>query len=100
MTHTIEKYHQCRGKLLDRLGGKCVDCGSLDNLEFHTIDGNGENEKGGWKKLAQVISDIENNNIELKCRECHINYHQENGTGYNGKNNNGKTTRPMRRKVK
>lgn len=79
MTHTIEHYHQTRGKLLDKLGGKCVVCGSIEDLEFHTINNKGENGKGGWQKLAQVASDIENNNIELRCRECHIKYHQELG---------------------
>lgn len=79
MTHTIVRYHEIRGILIDQLGGKCVDCGTTDNLEFHTIDGNGENGKGGWQKLAQVIADIDNDNIELKCRECHIEYHRQHG---------------------
>lgn len=86
MTHTIVRYHEIRGILIDQLGGKCVDCGTTDNLEFHTIDGNGENGKGGWQKLAQVLSDINKNNIELKCKTCHIKYHQAHGGNYYGTN--------------
>jgi len=37
-TKELERYHERIGEALDILGGKCIKCGSLENLEFDHID--------------------------------------------------------------
>lgn len=70
--YNLQYYHNRRNKLIQQLGGKCVMCGSTENLEFDHI-----NSK---EKTFSVGSRIQNNNSEfsaeldkcqLLCHSCH-----------------------------
>lgn len=83
--HSLKAYKFKREMTIAKLGGKCEKCGSIVNLEFHTIDGTGENRSGGWQKLTQVLRDVDRGNIKLLCRPCHFALHMEQGTYYHGR---------------
>ena len=62
--------------LLDHLGGKCVGCGTTENLQFDHIDRTTKNKKfksiqGSLnRKLEDLIAEVDK--CQLLCRECHI----------------------------
>lgn len=71
-----QRYYDRRAKAIEMLGGKCVDCGTTEQLEFDHVD---ENKKlfvvtqklvsGAWDKLTEEI-----NKCVLRCQSCHA-YH-------------------------
>jgi len=38
--YQLERYHRRRQRAFDLMGGKCNQCGGIDNLQFHHIDPN------------------------------------------------------------
>lgn len=75
---TIDYYRQRRKELVERLGGECVECGAINDLQFHHVNPEEGNETGmgGWNHLYAIEEDLENGvEIELLCRECHLNLH-------------------------
>lgn len=36
--YNLKRYHRIRKEIIDLLGGKCVECGTTENLEFDHID--------------------------------------------------------------
>jgi len=72
-----EYYHRERDKIIKQLGGKCIACGTTDNLHIHhIIPYNGKNHRGRGA-IARLL-DWKNNmdKICLLCEECHKLYHQ------------------------
>ena len=61
----------CRRKY--KLKGKCEDCGSKENLEFHHVDGNHKN--------------TDDANIKVLCSKCHGLRGSNQWTAEGGKNN-------------
>ena len=67
-----------RQRALDYLGGKCVECETVENLHFHHLDpstkeydvSTGAVHKG-WQKLV-----IELDKCELRCEAHHIDEHR------------------------
>lgn len=71
--YNLSKYHKRRQELIILLGGKCVRCGSTENLEFDHIDPNTK-EYGisailihSWKKVLKEIK-----KCQLLCHACHL----------------------------
>jgi len=66
-----------------RLGGKCIDCGSIKNLEFDHIDpktkkGN-VSEIANWK-LERFLAEVDK--CVLRCAPCHQNRHRNEAQGH------------------
>lgn len=36
--YNLKRYHRIRAEIAERLGGKCIICGAIENLEFDHID--------------------------------------------------------------
>lgn len=69
--------HEIKIKAIEKLGGKCVNCGCDDikALEFNHINGGGSDERrknnGGLsKKLYLDIVAGRRNDIDLRCKVC------------------------------
>jgi hypothetical protein len=61
-------YQILRENAIDELGGKCIKCGSTDNLEFNHIDPlNKQIEASGISNLRKG----EYKKCELLCKSCH-----------------------------
>lgn len=68
-----KRYHRLRTEYLELLGGQCVDCGSLDNLEFDHVDYKQKTysiAKILTHKRTKVLAELEK--CVLRCTDCHI----------------------------
>lgn len=68
----LERYYQRRAEAKQKLGGKCVVCGTKDNLEFDHI--NAKEKSFGISKLWSVSKekfDAELLKCQLLCKEHH-----------------------------
>lgn len=63
---------------LHKLGGKCVDCGSVDNLHFDHVKG--DTKVGNISEMlassSLAILDTELAKCELRCNTCHGHRHK------------------------
>lgn len=80
-----------RNQLIEMSGGKCVRCGSNEDLHFDHIDRtqqefrlNGKKLDGSWEKILEEWS-----KCQLLCRPCHLQKTKEDG--YNPPWNKGKS---------
>ena len=64
-------YYKRRQKLYDYLGGRCVVCGSVEELEFDHIDPNQKAYDIGKNMSLDSIKD-ELDKCQLLCNTCHI----------------------------
>lgn len=74
--YIAEYYHREREKIIQRLGGKCIACGTTENLEIHHIwqyNGKRHHGRGRITRLLDWKNNIDK--ITLLCRECHREYH-------------------------
>jgi hypothetical protein len=66
------RYHQKRQQMIDELGGKCVNCGDVNNLHIDHIDASKKTMRAADihsvndKKLNE-----EKKNFQLLCEKCH-----------------------------
>ena len=70
--HMLRRYHQRRGEALERLGGKCVACGTPEELEIDHIDP--AQKSFGISKFWSVSKlkfDKELSKCQLLCKSCH-----------------------------
>jgi 5-methylcytosine-specific restriction endonuclease McrA len=68
----LERYHKRRTEAKQRLGGKCVVCGTKENLEFDHI--NAKEKSFGISKLWSVSQekfDAELLKCQLLCKDHH-----------------------------
>lgn len=70
-----------RQKLIEMSGGKCVKCGSTEELHFDHKDPkqqkfrlNGKKLDGAWEKILEEWS-----KCQLLCRSCHVQKTREDG---------------------
>lgn len=70
---SLNHYHKRRHQLIEQLGGKCVRCGSTENLEFDHIDSNSK-EISIATHLSYSMDTIQNElqKCQLLCKSCHI----------------------------
>lgn len=65
-----------KSKLISLLGGCCVECGTIDNLEFHHIDRKTKlfriSNALGWSYERIVPEAMK---CELRCKKHHIDVH-------------------------
>ena len=67
-----EQYHEKRNYCLEKLGGKCVRCGTTERLEFDHIEPSTKE-----KPVTQIFNrsfdklDIELAKCQLLCENCH-----------------------------
>lgn len=70
--YMANRYHNKRQALIDRLGGKCKNCGATDNLHIDHID-----RKRKTFRAADVHSvsdekvEKEIKNLQVLCKDCH-----------------------------
>jgi 5-methylcytosine-specific restriction endonuclease McrA len=70
--YMLKRYNERREKAIEKLGGKCVKCGSTQHLQFDHINPEDKsftiavrssiNEKDFWKEIDKC---------QLLCLECH-----------------------------
>jgi hypothetical protein len=67
------KYAERKSSAIEKLGGKCVRCGSTDNLEFDHID---ETTKfanmSDIFRMRQELIDAKLDKCQLLCHNCHM----------------------------
>jgi hypothetical protein len=63
------RYHRRRAEAIALLGGKCIDCGTAENLEFDhhnrsqkTYDVSSQHGSKFWSEIKKCV---------LRCRTCH-----------------------------
>jgi len=58
-------------KAVKKSGGRCENCGKIENLQIHHKDGKGRNflEKG-------ILPNNKLNNLMVLCRSCHATLHK------------------------
>lgn len=71
-----EYFAREKAALEAELGGKCVWCSALENLEFHHLRGHnlprGKNGgRGRLDRLTEWKRAIKEDNLELLCVDCH-----------------------------
>ena len=71
--YMLRRYHRRRSETIEKLGGKCVKCGSTENLEFDHIDPKTKEKQYGksFTSLAKDKLDKEIDKAQLLCRNCH-----------------------------
>lgn len=67
-----DEYRVNRELLIEQLGGKCIECGTVERLEFHHIFGRDWNpiKLSRWVRLARVRREAMAGGICLLCRVC------------------------------
>lgn len=87
-----ERYHRRRAELMERLGGRCSECGSPDNLQFDHKDYTKKSfgispllAGASQEKLEKEIP-----KLQLLCYDCHLAKTREEGSlGRNARRGEG-----------
>jgi hypothetical protein len=71
--YMLERYHKRRASAIEQLGGKCVDCGSVEELELDHADHttkvfNYAKALSGWSE-ARVQDELKK--AVLRCKDHH-----------------------------
>lgn len=69
----LARYHKRRAEAIAMLGGACVKCGSIENLEFDHIDRGSKLDELGilfTRSKAATLEELEK--CQLLCKPCHI----------------------------
>lgn len=71
--YELARYHSRRGRAVERLGGRCVVCGSTENLEFDHIDAATKTGSIGsiWSYSEKRFLE-EVDKCQLLCHEHHV----------------------------
>jgi|GEM_PF-2811688 len=70
--YMLEKYHKKRAKLIELLGGKCMVCGSVNQLEFDHIDPNTKSFTIAQLNTMAYDKAVEEcKKCQLLCKPCH-----------------------------
>lgn len=71
-SYQLQRYHARRLEAIDKLGGKCIKCNSLDKLELDHVDRNKKSFK--ISKLWSISNERfqeEVTKCQVLCRDCH-----------------------------
>lgn len=91
--YDLERYRRRRAELVRLLGGRCVDCGKIDDLEFDHVDPATkelEISKSMFRRWDLLLAEVQK--CVLRCAECHKTrsdaaLNVERGGGLSGKKN-------------
>jgi len=65
-------YHREKGIIVDKLGGKCAECETIDYLEIHHIKGADlPASRSGALRIRDWKEQLKKKNLMLLCAECH-----------------------------
>lgn len=79
--YNLNRYHERRKEFKDHLGGKCVDCGSTESLEFDHIDRSTKTlELGKILNVSKEKALEELKLCQLLCTKCHIEKSKKDGS--------------------
>ncbi len=68
-----KRHFTLRQQTIKMLGGKCVTCGSIDNLQFDHRDRNDKIEDPAiFDSISKERFNVEIKKCQLLCRTCHI----------------------------
>lgn len=70
--YMLKRYHVKRNQAIQALGGKCIRCGSEENLEFDHIEPHLKRFTigVGWSRSEETLQE-ELRKCQLLCRDCH-----------------------------
>lgn len=71
--YNINRYHRIFRELIEEHGGKCVSCGSLNDLQFDHVDPSTKlfNVSTGITTKKMVLVREEAMKCQLLCQDCH-----------------------------
>ncbi len=70
--YNLARYHRIRAAAIEKLGGKCIDCGSSENLEFDHVDPETkERNISALLSYSKQKLEIELKKCVLRCSTCH-----------------------------
>lgn len=72
MVDSLSSYHTRRAIFIERLGGRCVSCGSIEGLEFDHVDPETKDfnvSKRLTQKMEKILPEIDK--CQLLCGSCH-----------------------------
>lgn len=71
--YMLKRYHRRRKEAIIKLGGKCVDCESEDNLEFDHANPEDKsfNVAKAFTSMATAMLWEEIHKCVLRCKDCH-----------------------------
>lgn len=79
--YQINRYHRRRNQAIENLGGRCVRCGSIENLELdHIVASDKSYEIGkilGGGSEARVQAEL--TKCQVLCHDCHVQKSHEDG---------------------
>ena len=73
--YQIKRYHAKRKAAIELLGGKCVECGSIEKLEFDHIDPSLKEYSIDDLYDRKDLWDAEIVKCQLLCHDCHKKKH-------------------------
>ena len=64
--------HKQKALLIERMGGKCVECGATENLQFDHKHVKTWRSNKLWanQRMLRYIAEFEAGNLELRCAGC------------------------------
>lgn len=92
--YMLARYHERRKQAVEKLGGKCIDCGTTEDLEFDHADSKTKefNVAKIWS-YKQERFEAELSKCVLRCHKCHVEKSRQydwrivdHGGGVSGKN--------------
>lgn len=78
--YNLARYHRIRNEYIEAKGGKCIDCGIEDGLEFDHVDPSTKTLNiGKLLNVSKAKRDAEIEKCVLRCKPCHQRKSIENG---------------------
>lgn len=73
MNGQLAHYYRVKAEMVEKLGGKCVSCGTVENLEFDHIDPSTKSFSIGSKircyAKVKILEEVKK--CQLLCKSCH-----------------------------
>lgn len=70
--YNLARYHRIRAEAIAALGGECVDCGTVEDLQFDHLDRYQKSfDVGRLLNYSKLIRDEELKKCVLRCGDCH-----------------------------
>lgn len=79
--YMLGRYHDRRNLLIKERGGRCLECGSKEDLDFHHVDPATKSFTISDKLASANIEKIreELKKCNLICNDCHKDKHHKKG---------------------